>query len=718
MSDTDKHTNHNDSEHVDPLIDSLLQQLNKTKGKDDEDFLDRVESSIDEMEQTSKVIPLRKGFQWKRPMSWAAGIAAMITVGLGLTFSMIQLQTEQAPPPQYVIQAASSENRDELHEKEQVKPRQIVVTAMPEPRNDLSKIRGMRILDLSSASNTSIAIPEDNDLAMTNSPTVNSGVGISMSASEDGNFSGIKMQKSTRSNPSLGKSQSIRVRGQIAAKPVALSKSRARSVQFFGVPPANIAESITPRYGALTDNVWNSPEDQPLSTFSIDVDTASWTNVRGMIRTGHSADQIPDDAVRIEEMINYFDWNYPQPKGDHPFAFAVESAVCPWNPDNQLLRVGIQGKDAPKINRPAANLVFLLDVSGSMNQPNKLPLVKRAISILVEELNENDRVTMVVYAGAEGVALAPTPGSEQLEILSTLKNLHAGGSTNGGAGIKLAYKIAAKQFIKGGINRVILCTDGDFNVGVTANQSLVKLVESKANDGVFLSVCGFGRDNLNDSMLEEITNKGNGNYFFIDSAREAQKVFLKDLMGTLLTIAKDVKIQIEFNPAQVASYRLIGYANRQLKAEDFENDKIDAGEVGSGHSVTALYEIVPAGKNKKTRKLRYQVTKETSSPPEYKLPTSDELALLKLRYKKPQGNVSIPMEQTIMPSGKPWDTASEDYRFAASVALFGMILREHDDSAGLDLQQVLQLAEKGIGNDPYGYRTEFVDLVKSLSKNK
>jgi len=482
----------------------------------------------------------------------------------------------------------------------------------------------------------------------------------------------------------------------------------------------NPVESRSTRYGSLIDNAWTSPLNDPLSTFSIDVDTASWTNVRGMIRSGITADQIPNDAIRIEEMINYFDWDYPQPKGDHPFAFAVEEAACPWNADNRLLRVGIQGMEAPKRKRPDANLVFLLDVSGSMNQPNKLPLVKKAISILVEELDENDRVTMVVYAGAEGVALPPTSGRNQAAISAALRKLNAGGSTNGGAGIKLAYKLAAEQFVKDGINRVILCTDGDFNVGLTGNDELVKMVERKAKSGVFLSVCGFGQDNLNDSMLEKITNKGNGNYFFIDTPREARKVFLKDMMGTLLTIAKDVKIQMEFNPAKVAAYRLIGYANRRLNAEDFENDKVDAGEVGSGHSVTALYEVIPVGsendpRSKITSNLRYQ--KEVAPPkpePKREIIPSDELALLKLRYKRPDGEVSIPMEQAIMPSGKNFKAASNDYQFASAVALFGMILREHESVKGQGISDVLELAEKGMGNDPHGYRAEFVKVVRKL----
>ncbi len=486
-----------------------------------------------------------------------------------------------------------------------------------------------------------------------------------------------------------------------------------------GIAP-NPVESGSTRYGALIDNAWTSPLNDPLSTFSIDVDTASWTNVRGMIRSGITADQIPNDSVRIEEMINYFDWDYSQPKGDHPFAFAVEEAACPWNADNRLLRVGIQGLEAPKRKRPDANLVFLLDVSGSMNQSNKLPLVKKAISILVEELDENDRVTMVVYAGAEGVALPPTSGRNQATISAALRKLNAGGSTNGGAGIKLAYKLAAEQFIKDGINRVILCTDGDFNVGLTGNDELVKMVERKAKSGVFLSVCGFGQDNLNDSMLEKITNKGNGNYFFIDTPREARKVFLKDMMGTLLTIAKDVKIQMEFNPAKVAAYRLIGYANRRLNAEDFENDKVDAGEVGSGHSVTALYEVIPVGsendpRSKVTSNLRYQ--KEVAPPkpePKREIIPSDELALLKLRYKRPNEEVSILMEQAIMPSGKNIKAASKDYQFASAVALFGMILREHDSAKGQGIGDVLKLAEKGMGNDPHGYRAEFVKMVRKL----
>lgn len=480
---------------------------------------------------------------------------------------------------------------------------------------------------------------------------------------------------------------------------------------------ATFRNTARPAYGPLVDNPWFSPLDEPLSTFSIDVDTASWTNLRAMIRDGRSADSIPNDAVRIEELINYFDWDYPQPGGEHPFALATEIAQCPWNENHRLLRVGIQGHEMARTERPDANLVFLLDVSGSMNKPNKLPLVKRAISVLVEELEERDTVSIVVYAGAEGLALKPTSGRDQVTIQDALEKLGAGGSTNGGAGIKLAYKMAREQFKDDGINRVILCTDGDFNVGTTGTEELVSLVEQEAESGVFLSVCGFGQDNLNDAMLEEITNKGNGNYSYIDGFREARKVFLQDLMGTLVTIAKDVKIQIEFNPSQVDGYRLIGYANRKLEAEDFENDEIDAGEVGSGHAVTALYEIVPAGAKDNPADdeiaLRYQ---EKDRPaPERKLIPSGELALLKLRYKQPDGEQSILMEQPVMPSGKRWERASEDFRFASAVGLFGMILREHESVGEANFQDVIAIASKAKGADPQGWRAEFVDLVRQLA---
>lgn len=478
-----------------------------------------------------------------------------------------------------------------------------------------------------------------------------------------------------------------------------------------GVPSVGVAESTESRYAHTPNGTWASPLQSPLSTFSIDVDTASWTNLRGLIRSGAGRAALPKEAIRIEEMINYFPWDYPQPTDEHPFAFATETGTCPWNPANRLIRVGIQGRSIPVSERPAANLVFLVDVSGSMNQPEKLPLVKRSLALLVEALGERDRVAVVVYAGSEGLVLPSTSGQARKQIQEAIDRLDAGGSTNGGAGIKRAYQLAREQFIEGGVNRVILCTDGDFNVGVTGTEELVALVESRSKDRIFLSVLGFGQDNLNDAMLEEITNRGNGNYFYIDGFREARKVFLGDLMGTLVTIAKDVKIQVEFNPATVASYRLIGYANRKLKDEDFANDEIDAGEVGAGHRVTALYEIVPqgsAGAAEGTGELRYQPTR-VATPVEPI--SSDELAHVKLRYKRPDEDRSILMST---PIGLMTGKSSEDFRFASAVALLGMILRGEEGIGGSSLAQVAEIAASAKGADPEGHRAEFVDVVRQL----
>ncbi|HRQ90448.1 MAG TPA: von Willebrand factor type A domain-containing protein, partial [Bacteroidia bacterium] len=465
------------------------------------------------------------------------------------------------------------------------------------------------------------------------------------------------------------------------------------------------AESSTARYAPIADGSWASPLKSPLSTFSIDVDTASWTNLRGMVRSGLGRSAIPKDAVRIEELVNYFPWDYPQPEGEHPFAFATEVGPCPWNERHRLLRVGIQGKAMPPAQRPAANLVFLVDVSGSMGQPEKLPLVKRALAALVGELNERDCIAIVTYAGSDSLALPPTLGRDRKTILGALDRLEAGGSTNGGSGIRKAYELAGENRIEGGINRVILCTDGDFNVGVTGTEDLVSLVKEKAQSGMYLSVLGFGRDNLNDAMLEEITNRGNGNYFYIDSFREALKVFFDDLMGTLVTIAKDVKIQVEFNPSQVFQYRLVGYANRRLENEDFANDEVDAGEVGAGHAVTALYEIVPKGDPAapaEAGELRYQ---KTEAAPRPAAAPSDELAFVKLRYKRPDEERSLLMEQPVaMKAGD----ATNDFRFASAVALFGMILREQQGTGGETLQHVIDLASSAKGPDPAGHRAEFI----------
>jgi Ca-activated chloride channel family protein len=499
------------------------------------------------------------------------------------------------------------------------------------------------------------------------------------------------------------------------------------------VPPAGESRTVAPdfqsntvqpppvdreRYGQLVDNPWQTPVDAPLSTFSIDVDTASYSNLRRLIQSGS---RIPPDAVRLEELVNYFDYDYPQPTGEHPFAVRVDNATCPWNPDHQLVRVAMKGRDLQRTERAPANLVFLLDVSGSMDDPRKLPLVRQAFELLLEELNASDTISIVVYAGAEGLALPPTAcdvaGRER--ITAALRDLKAGGTTNGGAGIQLAYRLAREQFKPGGINRVILATDGDFNVGVTEDGGLVRLVEQNAKSNVFLSVLGFGTGNLNDGMLEAITNKGNGTHYYIDTLQEARRVFLQKLMGTLVTIAKDVKIQLEFNPAQVKQYRLLGYANRMLRKEDFSNDKIDAGDLGAGHTVTAFYEVElgDASHTPPAEKLRYGTPQPADPAPAAPTAgsTSPEWLTVKLRYKHPEGDRSTALETPYTGAPRALGEADSDFRFGAAVAMAGLLLRGTEGTTASCFGDVRDLAAAAVGSDPHGLRAEFVRLAEQLA---
>ena len=474
------------------------------------------------------------------------------------------------------------------------------------------------------------------------------------------------------------------------------------------------------RYGQLIDNPWQTPIDAPLSTFSIDVDTASYSNLRRTIMDGG---RIAPDSVRLEEMVNYFDYSYDQPTDDHPFAVHVGNAACPWNPDHQLLRVALKGREIVRTERAASNLVFLLDVSGSMNNRRKLPLVIESFKYLLEEMNASDTVSIVVYAGAEGVALPPTACDEpgRLKIEAALRKLKAGGSTNGGAGINLAYRLAKENFKDGGVNRVILATDGDFNVGVTEDGGLVGMVEKHAKSKVFLTVLGFGTGNLNDGMMEAITNKGDGAYHYIDTAKEARRVFLEKLMGTLVTIAKDVKIQVEFNPAQVKGYRLLGYANRMLRKEDFSNDKIDAGDIGSGHTVTAFYELDTGdGRNiAPSEELRYQKAEAKDDESRTVTPGSREWLTVKLRYKQPEGGKSTLMEKPFIGvAGRDLEEADADFRFATSVAVTGLLLRGTEGMGDYGYSDAKNLSKGALGSDPHGRRAEFVSLLGRLEDGK
>ena len=461
----------------------------------------------------------------------------------------------------------------------------------------------------------------------------------------------------------------------------------------------------TEGYSTIHENGFRDVGLNPLSTFSIDVDAASYANMRRFINNGQ---QPPKDAVRIEEMINYFSYDYPQPENDHPFTVNYELAECPWNEDNRLLHVGLQGLEIPTDDLPPSNLVFLIDVSGSMSSYNKLPLLKSAFKLLVDQLRPEDRVAIAVYASASGLVLPSTRGSEKEKILASLNRLQAGGSTAGGAGLKLAYRTAEENFMEEGNNRIILATDGDFNVGQSSNAEMERLIEKEREKGIFISVLGFGMGNYKDDKMEIIADKGNGNYAYIDNIQEAEKVFVNEFGGTLFTIAKDVKIQIEFNPMKVKEYRLIGYENRLLNEEDFENDKIDAGELGSGHTVTALYELVLADSKKGKDKLKYQSTTVNDFAKETK-----ELATIKFRYKKPDGYKSILIEKAIVDETRKLSETSNNFRFSAAVAEFGMFLRDSEFKGTTNLNSVLELASSAKGKDDEGYRSEFIRLVKT-----
>lgn len=471
-----------------------------------------------------------------------------------------------------------------------------------------------------------------------------------------------------------------------------------------GATDDNIAPDFnTEEYSKITENAFVSPTTNPLSTFSVDVDRAAYANIRRYIE---NSQRPPQDAVRIEEMINYFSYNYKQPTDEHPFSVSLEMGACPWNEQHQIVSIGLQGKTLDAEKLAPSNLVFLLDVSGSMSDANKLPLLKKSFKILMEQLRPQDRVAIVVYAGAAGVVLPSTSCDEKNKIIAAFDALNAGGSTAGGQGIELAYKIAKENFITNGNNRVILATDGDFNVGQSSEGALVRLIEEKRKDGVFLTILGFGMGNYKDARMESLSNAGNGNYAYIDNILEAKKVLGKEIWGTLYTIAKDVKIQIEFNPAKVKAYRLIGYENRMLKAEDFNDDKKDAGEIGSGHTVTALYEIIPAGSNEKINgvdELEYQNTTINNSP---------NLLTLKLRYKQPDGDVSKLIKSHIVANDIKSTDLSNNFTFATAVAEFGLLLRKSELKGNASYSHVLQQAKKAKGADDEGYRAEFIKLVE------
>ncbi|MFT6319972.1 MAG: Ca-activated chloride channel family protein [Granulosicoccus sp.] len=478
-------------------------------------------------------------------------------------------------------------------------------------------------------------------------------------------------------------------------------------------PPINFERHLnTEEYNHIVENEFLSSLEKPLSTFSIDVDNASYSNARRYLNNNQMP---PKDAVRIEEFVNYFNYDYPQPKGVDPFSINTEISDCPWNQDHKLVHIGLQGKVLSKAEMPASNLVFLLDVSGSMGDYNKLPLLKKAFQLLTQQLREDDRVSIVVYAGASGLVLPPTAENNKHTIMEALERLNAGGSTAGTAGIQLAYQTAESTFIKNGNNRIILATDGDFNVGTSSTSELVRLIEKKRKSGVSLSILGFGMGNYKDGRMEQLADNGNGNYAYIDNFEEAKKVFVQEMGGTLHTIAKDVKLQIEFNPAHVKEYRLVGYENRKLKNEDFNNDKKDAGDLGAGHTVTAIYEIIPTGAEttsaNKVDALKYQnrsVKRWAKVDPDW--------MTIKLRYKKPNEDVSKLLEVTAKDNGISLQATSNNFRYSAAVASFAMTLRDSKFKGNATYDNISEMAQGALGKDEHGYRKEFLDLIQKAKQ--
>jgi len=499
----------------------------------------------------------------------------------------------------------------------------------------------------------------------------------------------------------------------VAASPAAMEMKREEAGR-----PAGADD-----YKRIVENNFLSVADQPLSTFAVDVDTASYSNVRRFLEDGSMP---PADAVRIEEMVNYFNYDYEAPTGDEPFSVNTEVGDCPWAEGHKLVHVGLKGEMVAADDTPARNLVFLIDVSGSMSSPDKLPLLKKAFKLMIGQLDEDDSVSIVVYAGASGVVLEPTPGSDRVRIMEAFDRLSAGGGTNGAAGIQAAYGLARKAFVQNGINRVILATDGDFNVGTTSQGALERLIEEERESGVYLSVFGFGTGNLKDSTMEMLADKGNGNYGYIDTLAEARKLLVEQAGATLMTIAKDVKIQVEFNPVEVASYRLIGYENRLMAAEDFNDDTKDAGEIGAGHTVTALYEVVPVGAEVVDAKVdpkRYTkgnggVGKKGNGGELLDAAKDGELAFVKLRHKEPEGDgKSILSTTAIKDADTKLEDTSDNFRFSAAVASFGMLLRNSEHKGTSTWDSAKSLARGALGQDPHGYRGEMLELIDLAAKH-
>ena len=573
-----------------------------------------------------------------------------------------------------------------------------------------------RSFNRSLAKKQSIAVPQPAASIATGSINIDNG-GLGAVEAKQKVESGLRYSSNASSAKRLGRS----------ARQEKLNFEYSEEIQlgaddFSEIELSKQAETNNEQYGAYYDTPFVSPLQAPLSTFAIDVDTASYSNVRRYL--GRRNQLPPQDAVRVEEMINYFDYAYRFTGDKHPFSVHLETASSPWKAGNRIVRIGLKAKELSANKRPPSNLIFLIDCSGSMGNKDKLPLLKESCIALVENLTEDDRIGIVTYAGGAGIELDPVHGDQKEEIIKVINGLRSGGSTNGEGGIRIAYDLAKKNFIKDGTNRIIIATDGDFNVGISDRSQLIKLVKDRADkDNIYLTALGFGEGNIKDHNLEQIANNGNGEYYYIDSFKEGKRVLVDKMNSTLVTIAKDVKIQVDFNPRKVGSYRLIGYANRKMKAEDFRNDEKDAGEIGAGHTITALYEITPPGVgNQNEVKSKYRKLDNEKIENKYSnLIESDELLTVFLRYKNPEDKIEDSANEFIVPltdSGKAWEESSDDFRFASSVAGFGMLLRNSKYAGDINCELILELASEGIGKDKNGLRKEFIELVNKAKAIK
>ncbi|MEC7223678.1 MAG: von Willebrand factor type A domain-containing protein, partial [Verrucomicrobiota bacterium] len=573
-----------------------------------------------------------------------------------------------------------------------------------------------RRFNRSLAKKQSIAVPQPAASIAANSINIDNG-GLGAVEAKQKVESGLRYSSNASSAKRLGRS----------ARQEKLKFEYSEEIQlgaddFSEIELSKQAETNNEQYGAYYDTPFVSPLQIPLSTFAIDVDTASYSNVRRYL--GRRNQLPPQDAVRVEEMINYFDYDYRFTGDKHPFSVHLETASSPWKAGNRIVRIGLKAKELSANKRPPSNLIFLIDCSGSMGNKDKLPLLKESCIALVENLTEDDRIGIVTYAGGAGIELDPVHGDQKEEIIKVINGLRSGGSTNGEGGIRIAYDLAKKNFIKDGTNRIIIATDGDFNVGISDRSQLIKLVKDRADkDNIYLTALGFGEGNIKDHNLEQIANNGNGEYYYIDSFKEGKRVLVDKMNSTLVTIAKDVKIQVDFNPRKVGSYRLIGYANRKMKAEDFRNDEKDAGEIGAGHTITALYEITPPGAgNQNEVKSKYRKPDNEKIENKYSnLIDSDELLTVFLRYKNPEDKIEDSANEFVVPltdSGKGWEESSDDFRFASSVAGFGMLLRNSKYAGDINCKLILELASEGIGKDKNGLRKEFIELVNKAKAIK